>query len=97
MRGAAAFFIDARRFAAAGRFGFADRFDVAERFWDAERLTVGRRLLDDFFALDLLPRRAPPRLAPAFFRDFFALAAMCLPSESVVMMAKDDSRNWTQR
>jgi len=89
-------------FADADRFGVADRFFAAGRLDDADRLIDGRRLradffAPDFFALDFAPRRPPARFAPDFLRDFFARAAMCLPSQSVVMIATDDSRNWTPR
>jgi hypothetical protein len=90
------FFAEAERFGVEGRFFDADRLD------DADRLTDGRCLRTDFFApdflaLDFAPRRVAPRFAPDFLRDFFARAAMCLPSQSVVMIATDDSRNWTPR
>jgi hypothetical protein len=87
-------------FADAARFGVAVRFVDADRLDDADRLMAGRRLrtdffAPDFFAVDFAPRRAPARFAPDFLRVFFARAAMCLPSQSVVMIATDDSRNWT--
>ena len=96
------FFDDAARFDVAPRLVDVDRLDDADRLADADRLIAGRRLrtdffAPDFFALDFAPRRPPARFAPDFLRDFFARDAMCLPSQSVVMIATDDSRNWTPR